>query len=125
MNSFTWTGGPDQTDDPTWLTEYMSSGQVKIENAGSPEVRLSFFGFTVSPGAKVMKATNALVVMQNNQYQVAITGDLSLDDIVELLQIIPPELKNETVRSHLAKIKITNVQSGDGCATVTVEVNHE
>jgi len=40
IEAFKWTGGPDQTEDPTWIVDAIKAGTVHFENAGTPEVAL-------------------------------------------------------------------------------------
>jgi hypothetical protein len=40
IEAFQWTGGPDQTDDPTWAVDAIKSGAIRFENEGTPDVAL-------------------------------------------------------------------------------------
>ena len=40
IEAFRWTGGPDQTEDPEWIVEAIRAGDVRFENAGTPEVAM-------------------------------------------------------------------------------------
>lgn len=37
---FRWTGGPDQTEDPTWAVNAIQTGDLEFTNDGTPNVRL-------------------------------------------------------------------------------------
>lgn len=38
---FRWTGGPDQTEDPTWAVNAIRKGELEFTNDGTPRVRLN------------------------------------------------------------------------------------
>lgn len=37
---FRWTGGPDQTEDPTWAIDAIQTGGLEFVNDGTPDVRV-------------------------------------------------------------------------------------
>lgn len=115
MDSFTWTGGEDQTDDPTWICDLIADGQVKFVNQGTPDVRLRFMGAEIEPGTTITKTGNSYVFSKGQKYKLAYANgeNLSLDDMIEALQQIPEPLTAEQVRSALAKIQITFFSDGD------------
>lgn len=41
---FRWTGGPDQTEDPTWALDALRAGELEFVNDGTPNVRLKHTG---------------------------------------------------------------------------------
>ncbi|KOX10121.1 hypothetical protein [Nocardiopsis sp. NRRL B-16309] len=49
---FRWTGGPDQTEDPTWAVNAIQAGGLEFTNDGTPDVRLKVTdtGQTAKPG---------------------------------------------------------------------------
>lgn len=38
IEAFQWTGGEDQTEDPTWAIEAIQAGSIRFENVGTPNV---------------------------------------------------------------------------------------
>lgn len=44
VEAFQWTGGPDQTEDPTWIIEAMRQGSVRFQAAGTKSVRMEISG---------------------------------------------------------------------------------
>lgn len=39
IEAFKWTGGPDQEEDPVWIVEAITRGDVWFANIGTPNVQ--------------------------------------------------------------------------------------
>jgi len=41
IDAFQWTAGPGQKEDPDWILEAMSRGEVQFDRPGTPHVRMA------------------------------------------------------------------------------------
>jgi len=59
IDAFRWTAGPDQTEDPEWITREIDAGRIWFTNAGTPNIRMSIRtlegGIYASPGDWIIR----------------------------------------------------------------------